>query len=140
MQSSSVTPLYCQYHLTITTITSIIIFIVISIFLSLLFTDPTWGTDGFYKSPRVEAAKFTLKYYDQDDVRLTNPIRLSMITAYDRCKANRRCNWGIVDLDQFTNDAVFYQRLFDQGELFVLMYVLFYFVQITNLYILYCSM
>jgi hypothetical protein len=40
-----------------------------------------------------------------------------MITSYDRCKANRRCNWGIVELDQYTNDAIFYQRLFDRGKL-----------------------
>jgi len=39
-----------------------------------------------------------------------------MITSYDRCKANRRCNWGIVQLNQYTNDATFYQRLFDRGK------------------------
>lgn len=77
--------------------------------------DPTWGVNGFYKTIRRGAAKFTLKYYEQSDARLNNPIRRGMITAYDRCKANRRCNWGIVELDQYTNDARFYQQLFDRG-------------------------
>jgi len=86
-------------------------------FIFIIIIDPTWGVDGFYKTSRKEAAKFTLKYYDQSNARLSNPIRLGMITSYDRCKANRRCNWGIVELDQYTNDATFYQRLFDRGKL-----------------------
>jgi len=86
------------------------------LFFIIMIIDPTWGVDGFYKTSRKEAAKFTLKYYDQSNARLSNPIRLGMITSYDRCKANRRCNWGIVELDQYTNDATFYQRLFDRGK------------------------
>ena len=38
-------------------------------------------------------------------VRLSNPQRLSEINPYDRCKANRRCNWGVVSLNQSSNDA-----------------------------------
>lgn len=45
---------------------------------------------------RSEAAKFTLKYYEYDNSRLNNPKRLREVTAYDRCKANRRCNWGVL--------------------------------------------
>lgn len=37
-----------------------------------------------------------MKYYEYDPSRLDSPRRLSQVTAYDRCKANRRCNWGIV--------------------------------------------
>ena len=58
--------------------------------------DPSWGVNKFGQSPRQQAAKFTLKYYEYDPSRLKSKRRLSQITAYDRCKANRRCNWGIV--------------------------------------------
>lgn len=52
----------------------------------------------YRSTPRQKAAKFTLKYYEYDPSRLQKPSRLSQITAYDRCKANRRCNWGIVGM------------------------------------------
>ena len=45
--------------------------------------------------PRSAAALFTQKYYEYDPSRIYDPVRQQMITAYDRCKANRRCNWGI---------------------------------------------
>jgi len=50
----------------------------------------------FLPMVRQKAAKFTLKYYEYDASRLESASRLSQITAYDRCKANRRCNWGIL--------------------------------------------
>eukprot|EP01034_Spumella_vulgaris_P021395 gene21395-27425_t len=81
-------------------------------------TDPTWGVSNTLTTARSKAAQFTLDYYEYSDQRLNSPKRLSQITAYDRCKANRRCNWGIVEHDQFTNDARFFQRLFDNGELY----------------------
>jgi len=81
-------------------------------------TDSSWGVNQFLPTPRREAAKFTLKYYEYDPARLGKSSRLSLITAYDRCKANRRCNWGIVEHDQYTNDARFFQRLFDRGILY----------------------
>ena len=66
-------------------------------FLPLHFmSDSSWGVSQFLTGPRGQAAKFTLKYYEYDPSRLQAPSRLSQITAYDRCKANRRCNWGIV--------------------------------------------
>jgi hypothetical protein len=71
-----------------------------SLFLTLSFhlapADPSWGISKFGQTPRQQAAKFTLKYYDYDPSRLGKKTRLSQISAYDRCKANRRCNWGIV--------------------------------------------
>ncbi|KAJ1438841.1 hypothetical protein B484DRAFT_392074 [Ochromonadaceae sp. CCMP2298] len=81
-------------------------------------TDSTWGVNKFLPTPRQRQAKFTLKYYEYDPSRLLKPSRLSLITAYDRCKANRRCNWGIVEHDQASNDARFFLRLFDRGTLF----------------------
>eukprot|EP00981_Chlorochromonas_danica_P011120 scaffold3756_cov180-Ochromonas_danica.AAC.12 len=45
-------------------------------------------------------------------------MRKLLITPYDRCKANRRCNWGVVELDQYTNDVRFFHQLFDQGNLY----------------------
>lgn len=59
------------------------------------FIDPTWGVSENGVSPRKQAALFTRKYYEYDKSRIHNPLRSKMITAYDRCKANRRCNWGI---------------------------------------------
>lgn len=63
---------------------------------TLFFVDPSWGVNKFGATARNKAAKFTLKYYEYDPSRLEQPQRLAQITAYDRCKANRRCNWGIV--------------------------------------------
>jgi len=67
--------------------------------------DSTWGVSQYNQTFRNSEAKFTLQYYDYDKKRLSDPQRLSEITAYDRCKANRRCNWGVVSLNQSTNDA-----------------------------------
>jgi hypothetical protein len=60
------------------------------------FADSSWGISKFGQTPRQQAAKFTLKYYEYDPSRLGKATRLSQISAYDRCKANRRCNYGIV--------------------------------------------
>ena len=63
--------------------------------IDLLWTDPTWGVNQEWSRPRTGASLFTLKYYEYDKSRIENPRRMNLITAYDRCKANRRCNWGI---------------------------------------------
>lgn len=67
--------------------------------------DSSWGVSQYNQTLRNSEAKFTLQYYEYDKSRLSNPQRLSEITAYDRCKANRRCNWGVVKLNQSINDA-----------------------------------
>jgi len=81
-------------------------------------TDATWGVSGMFATNRLSAAKFTLDYYDYDSSRVLNTHRHQQITAYDRCKKNRRCNWGIQDLNQSTNHVRYYQQLFDFGTLF----------------------
>ena len=86
-------------------------------------TDPVWGLsnnlENTYKATRrKQEAKFTYKYYEVDPVRLNSPIRMSLTTPYDRCKANHRCNWGVVVQDQGTNDVRYFQRLFDRGNLY----------------------
>ena len=83
-----------------------------------LRVDPTWGVSGAYRLPRMKAALFTHKYYEIDPSRLNSSQSTLLNTPYDRCKANHRCNWGVIDLNQSTNEASFYLRLFDQGELF----------------------
>lgn len=83
-----------------------------------LRVDPTWGVSGAYRSPRTKAALFTHKYYEIDQSRLNSSTRMLLNTPYDRCKANHRCNWGEVDFNQSTNEATYFQRLFEQGQLF----------------------
>jgi hypothetical protein len=84
-----------------------------------LRVDPTWGVDGIYKLQRRSAARFTQAHYEYDPLRLSNPlIAQTFITPYARCKANRRCNWGVVQQNQRTNDVVYFQRLFEQGILY----------------------
>jgi hypothetical protein len=78
--------------------------------------DPTWGISGEQGVVRDGAARFTLKYYDYEEARLNNSKIASIFTPYDRCKANRRCNWGEQRLDQSTNDIAYSHRLFDRGE------------------------
>ena len=56
-------------------------------------TDPVWGVAGKYGSMRQNASLFTRKYYDYDPSRPPG-----VVTAYDRCKANRRCNWGVTGI------------------------------------------
>jgi hypothetical protein len=57
--------------------------------------DPTWGVSQLKTEIRQEAALFTRKYYEYDPSRIYHPKRSQLITSYDRCKANRRCNWGV---------------------------------------------
>jgi hypothetical protein len=47
----------------------------------------------------------------------SNPIYFHH-SAYDRCKANHRCNWGIVETNQSQNSIAYYQRLFSRGTLY----------------------
>jgi hypothetical protein len=62
--------------------------------------DPLWGVSNNGPTLRKSEALFSYKYYDYDprhlstsrvdEVRRPQPL----VTAYSRCKANRRCNWG----------------------------------------------
>jgi hypothetical protein len=59
--------------------------------------DSIWGVDGNFGVPRRSSARFSRKHYDYDPRRLSNaPVMKTFVSAYDRCKANRRCNWGLV--------------------------------------------
>jgi len=82
--------------------------------------DPVWGisqTPGT-QALRLSEARFTKKHYEYDSTRLNSPKRMSLMTPYDRCKQNRRCNWGIALMDQYTNDVKYYHQLYDRGFLF----------------------
>lgn len=57
--------------------------------------DPIWGISNSYASLRASKSLFTLNYYEIDPSLLSNSKRMTLYSAYDRCKANRRCNWGI---------------------------------------------
>ena len=80
--------------------------------------DPLWGVSGINPSKRTTEARFTKKYYEYDPSRLADPKRYSLLTPYDRCKQNHRCNWGQYQLDQSTNDVKYFQRLFDRGNMY----------------------
>jgi hypothetical protein len=79
--------------------------------------DSTWGLSGAYARQRKRVARFTRSYYDYDPSRLNNPKRAVEITPYHRCKQNRRCNWGVLDIDQASNNVRYYYQLFDNGQL-----------------------
>ena len=86
-------------------------------------TDPLWGVSnsmsGSYNAKRRSSeALFTYKYYEYDTARLASPGTAILMTPYDRCKANHRCNWGIVLQNQTTNDVRYFQQLFDRGNLY----------------------
>lgn len=81
-------------------------------------TDPTWGVSELFKTSRSAAPLFTLKYYDYDLDRLADPVRSALVTPYDRCKANRRCNFGQVVQDQNTNDVKYFLQLFERGVMY----------------------
>lgn len=57
--------------------------------------DSLWGVSGNAPMKRNMEATFTKKYYDFDPSRLSSPTRMSLLTSYDRCKMNHRCNWGV---------------------------------------------
>lgn len=84
--------------------------------------DPLWGVSNNGPVLRKNAALFTYKYYEYDPRHLTTDKVDEMrrppplFTAYDRCKANRRCNWGEKTQDQSTNDVIYHQRVFERGE------------------------
>jgi hypothetical protein len=61
-------------------------------------TDSGWGLGGSYPASRVSGPLFDYKYYTYDSSRLNDPERQTQITPYDRCKMNRRCNWGITGI------------------------------------------
>lgn len=65
--------------------------------------DMTWGVSGAITFPRTNESLFSYKYYDYDPRHLQVDERVatfrrpqSLVTDYDRCKKNRRCNWGVV--------------------------------------------
>jgi hypothetical protein len=58
--------------------------------------DPIWGVSETHSAYRNKESLFTLKWYENDASRLGDPERSQRVSAYDRCKANRRCNWGVV--------------------------------------------
>ncbi len=81
--------------------------------------DPLWGVSQMAGvSRRTTEARFTKKYYEHDTSRLDDSVRYSLITPYDRCKQNHRCNWGEYQLDQYTNDVKYFQRLFERGNMY----------------------
>ena len=57
--------------------------------------DPLWGVSNMLPASRIGQPQFTYKYYQYDPARLNNTVLMTLMTSYDRCKANRRCNWGI---------------------------------------------
>lgn len=80
--------------------------------------DPTWGLDNQFGTPRQSGPLFAYKYYDYTDSRLSNPKLASQITDYDRCKLNRRCNGGVIDINTSSNEIQYFHRLFSDGMLF----------------------
>ena len=80
--------------------------------------DPTWGLDDQFGIPRRAGPHFAYKYYEYTTPRLSNPVTSSQITAYDRCKLNRRCNGGIAHINITTNSIQYYHQLFTDGQLF----------------------
>jgi hypothetical protein len=85
--------------------------------------DQQWGISNTEGILRKSSAPFTYRYYDYDPRHLTTDRVIkqrrppSLVTDYSRCKANRRCNWGIIDLNQTTNDVRYYHQLFERGQL-----------------------
>ena len=59
-----------------------------------LRVDPIWGLSGTLPVSRTHVPIYTQSIYDYDKNRLNDPIRMTQMTDYDRCKINRRCNWG----------------------------------------------
>ena len=57
--------------------------------------DPLWSVSDSLPTARNAQPLFTYKYYKYDPVRLNNSKIMTLMSPYDRCKANRRCNWGI---------------------------------------------
>ena len=58
-------------------------------------TDPVWGLGGVYPTQRKSAPVYAYKYYEYTANRLVRLERGRMNNAYSRCKASRKCNWGI---------------------------------------------
>jgi hypothetical protein len=79
-------------------------------------TDPVYGISNDYTSLRTFAPLFTYNHYQLDDLLLAYPERVTLYGSYDRCKANRRCNWGVIHRNQ-SNHVDYYHQLFDNGQL-----------------------
>ena len=58
-------------------------------------TDPVWGLGGVYPTQRKSAPVYAYKYYEYTADRLVRLERGRRNSVYDRCKASRKCNWGI---------------------------------------------
>lgn len=80
--------------------------------------DSLWGVSDRAATKRIGESRFGKKYYDHDSTRLDDPVRYSLVTPYERCKQNHRCNWGVFQLDQNTNDVKYFQRLFERGNMY----------------------
>ena len=80
--------------------------------------NPQWGVAGRYPKKRTQEARFSKKWYDFDVSRLSDPRRKVFVSPYIRCQQNHRCNWGQYQLDQYTNDVKYFQRLFDRGNMY----------------------
>ena len=59
-----------------------------------LRVDPTWGVSETLPVERTQVPKYAQSFYEYDAGRLNDSGRMSLMTPYDRCKMNRRCNWG----------------------------------------------
>ena len=58
-------------------------------------TDPAWGLGGVYPTQRKSAPIYAYKYYEYTADRLVRLERGRRNSAHERCKASRKCNWGI---------------------------------------------
>lgn len=67
-----------------------------------LRVDATWGVSNTFTSPRQRETLSTHKHYELDASRLASKRRMQFSSAYDRCKANRRCNWGVTGTGTLT--------------------------------------
>lgn len=83
-----------------------------------LRVDPTWGVSDTVRTPRHRAPLFTKQHYTYDARRLNDSRRLTRQTRYDRCKQNRRCNWGMYSVNQTRNTVRYWHMLFDRGQLY----------------------
>ena len=58
-------------------------------------TDSTWGVSGTLPTIRQNSPIFAHIYWEYDQDRLNSLDIDVQMSDYDRCKANRRCNWGV---------------------------------------------
>lgn len=66
------------------------------------------------QTPRSTAPLSTLRQYEYDSGRLADNRRATFVSSYDRCKANLRCNWGVVGKEN--NMLLFLQKYRNEYE------------------------